>query len=217
MRQQDVWDGEAARRHDTLGTGMFVSEVLGPAVDRLVGLAGNGEALQFAIDTGRVTVPLAQRGVPGHGVPGDPCPAHKRTPGRCERLSRPLDEGFDGCPCGRVRQTRAIASCQLHAAVSSPQPLKALQRSGPALDRRTRVLAISAAQYSSSHRYDLGALGQACQDSDVLLVVDGTQAVGAVTVDAGLLGVDVLAVSAHKWMLGPGRLPGARSINASTT
>lgn len=72
-----------------------------------------------------------------------------------------------------------------------------------ALDRRTRVLAVSAVQYSSGHRYDLGALGQACQASDVLLVVDGTQAVGAVTVDAELLGVDVLAVSAHKWMLGP--------------
>ena len=72
-----------------------------------------------------------------------------------------------------------------------------------ALDRRTRVLAISAVQYSSGHRYDLGALGQVCQDSEVLLVVDGTQAVGAVTVDAELLGIDVLAVSAHKWMLGP--------------
>jgi cysteine desulfurase / selenocysteine lyase len=72
-----------------------------------------------------------------------------------------------------------------------------------ALDRRTRVLAISAVQYSSGHRYDLAAFGQACQNSDVLLVVDGTQAVGAVTVDAELLGVDVLAVSAHKWMLGP--------------
>lgn len=72
-----------------------------------------------------------------------------------------------------------------------------------ALDPRTRVLAISAVQYSSGHRYDLAALGAACQDSDVLLVVDGTQAVGAVTVDAGLHGLDVLAVSAHKWMLGP--------------
>jgi selenocysteine lyase/cysteine desulfurase len=72
-----------------------------------------------------------------------------------------------------------------------------------ALDRRTRVLAISAVQYSSGHRYDLSAFGQVCQAGDVLLVVDGTQAVGAVTVEAERLGVDVLAVSAHKWMLGP--------------
>jgi selenocysteine lyase/cysteine desulfurase len=72
-----------------------------------------------------------------------------------------------------------------------------------ALDARTKVLAISAVQYSSGHRYDLAALGAACQGGDTLLVVDGTQAVGAVVVDAGLHGIDVLAVSAHKWMLGP--------------
>ena len=72
-----------------------------------------------------------------------------------------------------------------------------------AIDSRTRVLAISAVQYSSGHRYDLGALGQVCQQSDVLLVVDGTQALGALTVDVERSGVDVLAVSAHKWMLGP--------------
>lgn len=72
-----------------------------------------------------------------------------------------------------------------------------------ALDHRTRVLAISAVQYSSGHRYDLAVFGQACAAGDTLLVVDGTQAVGALRVDVGLLGVDVLAVSAHKWMLGP--------------
>lgn len=72
-----------------------------------------------------------------------------------------------------------------------------------ALDERTRVLAVSAVQYSSGHRYDLAALAQACRGHDVLLVVDGTQAVGALTVDVGRLGVDVLAVSAHKWVLGP--------------
>lgn len=72
-----------------------------------------------------------------------------------------------------------------------------------AIDTRTRVVAISAVQYTSGYRYDLAAIGQACRDRDVLLVVDGTQAVGAVAVDTELLGVDVLAVSAHKWMLGP--------------
>jgi selenocysteine lyase/cysteine desulfurase len=72
-----------------------------------------------------------------------------------------------------------------------------------ALDDRTRVLAVSAVQYSSGHRYDLGAFGAACRTGDALLVVDGTQAVGAMTVDVDVLGIDVLAVSAHKWMLGP--------------
>ena len=71
------------------------------------------------------------------------------------------------------------------------------------VDRRTRVLAISAVQYSSGYRYDLRPLGELCRARDTLLVVDGTQAVGAMVVDADAAEIDVLAVSAHKWLLGP--------------
>ncbi len=68
MRQDDIWDHETAREYDTPGAGMFAPEVLGPAVDRLAELAGDGRALEFAIGTGRVAVPLAQRGVPVTGI-----------------------------------------------------------------------------------------------------------------------------------------------------
>ena len=69
------------------------------------------------------------------------------------------------------------------------------------VDDRTRVVTISAVQYSSGHRYDLARLSQIARGRDALLVVDGTQAVGALAVDVE--GIDVLAVSAHKWLLGP--------------
>ena len=68
MRPEDVWDLEAAREYDTPGAGMFAPEALGPAVDRLAELAGNGRALEFAIGTGRIAVPLAERGVPVTGI-----------------------------------------------------------------------------------------------------------------------------------------------------
>jgi SAM-dependent methyltransferase len=68
VRQEEVWDEETARGYDTPGTGMFAPEVLDPAVDRLAGLAGGGRALEFAIGTGRVAVPLAARGVPVTGI-----------------------------------------------------------------------------------------------------------------------------------------------------
>lgn len=68
MRQEEIWDAEAAGHYDTPGTGMFAPEVLGPTVDRLVELAGGGAALEFAIGTGRVAVPLAERGVPVTGI-----------------------------------------------------------------------------------------------------------------------------------------------------
>jgi SAM-dependent methyltransferase len=47
---------------------MFADEVLRPTVDRLAELAGAGPALEFAIGTGRVAVPLAERGVPVTGI-----------------------------------------------------------------------------------------------------------------------------------------------------
>jgi len=68
VRQEDIWNAEAAARYDTPGEGMFAPDVLDPAVDRLAELAGDGRALEFAIGTGRVGVPLAQRGVPVTGI-----------------------------------------------------------------------------------------------------------------------------------------------------
>ncbi|MEO8519493.1 MAG: class I SAM-dependent methyltransferase [Dermatophilaceae bacterium] len=67
-RQEEIWDADAARRYDTPGTGMFAPEVLEPTVERLAELAGHGRALEFAIGTGRVAIPLSERGVPVTGV-----------------------------------------------------------------------------------------------------------------------------------------------------
>jgi hypothetical protein len=68
MRQDEIWDTEAAQRYDTPGSGRFAPEVLDPAVERLAALAGDGPALEFAIGTGRVAIPLAARGVPVTGI-----------------------------------------------------------------------------------------------------------------------------------------------------
>jgi SAM-dependent methyltransferase len=68
MRQEEIWDAQTAQEYDTPGTGMFAPEVLGPTVDRLAELAGGGRALEFAIGTGRVGIPLAERGVPVTGI-----------------------------------------------------------------------------------------------------------------------------------------------------
>jgi SAM-dependent methyltransferase len=68
MRQDEIWGVEAAQSYDTPGTGMFAPEVLEPTLDRLAELAEGGRALEFAIGTGRVAVPLAQRGVPVTGI-----------------------------------------------------------------------------------------------------------------------------------------------------
>jgi SAM-dependent methyltransferase len=68
MRQEEIWDVDTAQAYDTPGIGMFAPEVLGPTVNRLAELAGDGRALEFAIGTGRVAVPLTERGVPVTGI-----------------------------------------------------------------------------------------------------------------------------------------------------
>lgn len=79
-RQEDIWDEATARDYDSPGTGMFAPEVLGPTVDRLVDLAAGGRALELAIGTGRVAVPLHERGVPVAGIElSEPMIAQLRT------------------------------------------------------------------------------------------------------------------------------------------
>ncbi len=73
----------------------------------------------------------------------------------------------------------------------------------PLIDARTRVVAVSQVQYLTGFRSDLGPIAELCRGHDALLVVDGMQGVGAMTIDLAATGVDVLAVSAHKWLLGP--------------
>ncbi|MBQ0854996.1 class I SAM-dependent methyltransferase [Streptomyces sp. BH-SS-21] len=84
MQQAKIWDAATARRYDTPGTGMFAPETLGPTVDRLADLAGDGAALEFAIGTGRVAVPLAGRGVPVTGI--------ELSPPMVEQLRTKADE-----------------------------------------------------------------------------------------------------------------------------
>jgi cysteine desulfurase / selenocysteine lyase len=73
----------------------------------------------------------------------------------------------------------------------------------PAIDANTRVVALSHVQYWNGYRCDLAALATLCREHDVLLVVDGTQSIGAMRLDMAAAGVDALVVSSHKWMLGP--------------
>jgi SAM-dependent methyltransferase len=68
MEHKDIWDREAAAAYDTPGTGMFDPVLLNQTVDRLASLAKGGAALEFAIGTGRVAIPLLERGVPVTGI-----------------------------------------------------------------------------------------------------------------------------------------------------
>lgn len=68
MTSSEVWDERTAENYDTDSADRFAPEVLDPMVDFLARLAGSGAALEFAIGTGRVAIPLAARGIPVTGI-----------------------------------------------------------------------------------------------------------------------------------------------------
>ncbi|GAA1600822.1 class I SAM-dependent methyltransferase [Kribbella sancticallisti] len=87
MSSSELWDEETARRYDETSAEMFAPEVLGPAVDFLAELAGKGPALEFAVGTGRVAIPLVGRGVPVTGIElSEPMVAQLRQKVSAEQL-----------------------------------------------------------------------------------------------------------------------------------
>ncbi len=72
-----------------------------------------------------------------------------------------------------------------------------------AIDARTRILAVSAVQWSDGFRLDLHSLGAACKTRGVLFFVDAIQQLGALRVDVAACHISFLAADAHKWLLGP--------------
>jgi len=72
-----------------------------------------------------------------------------------------------------------------------------------AMDRHTRLLAVSSVQWNDGFRLDLETLGRACNKRGVLFFVDAIQQLGALNIDVAECGISFLAADAHKWLLGP--------------
>ena len=68
MHDDGYFDEPVAARYDESASDMFEPAVVEPVVDFLVDLAGDGRALELGVGTGRIALPLAERGVPVHGI-----------------------------------------------------------------------------------------------------------------------------------------------------
>jgi SAM-dependent methyltransferase len=65
---EDHFGERVAARYDASSADMFEPAVVEPVVAFLAELAGDGAALELGIGTGRIALPLAQRGVRVHGI-----------------------------------------------------------------------------------------------------------------------------------------------------
>ena len=65
---RDYFGERVAERYDESSAEMFEAAKVEPVVDFLIELATDGSALELGIGTGRIALPLAQRGIRVHGI-----------------------------------------------------------------------------------------------------------------------------------------------------
>ena len=71
------------------------------------------------------------------------------------------------------------------------------------IDERTRLVVISEVNYSSGFRPPLETISKFTRERGIILVVDGTQSTGALTIDVQKMYIDVHLVHSYKWMISP--------------
>jgi SAM-dependent methyltransferase len=66
--RENYFDERIAATYDRDSAVQFDPAYVGPTVDFLADLAGDGAALELGVGTGRIALPLSARGVPVHGI-----------------------------------------------------------------------------------------------------------------------------------------------------
>ncbi|THB64818.1 MAG: aminotransferase class V-fold PLP-dependent enzyme [Desulfovibrio sp.] len=92
--------------------------------------------------------------------------------------------------------------------VSVPRPLPSSQGNWTqavleAITKKTAIAALPHCHWTDGAALDLNAIGARCREVGAALVLDVTQSLGVMPLDLAEVQPDFLAVSAHKWMLGP--------------
>ena len=73
-----------------------------------------------------------------------------------------------------------------------------------AIDETTGVIAVGSVQYATGTLVDVARLARSAQKVGAFLIVDATQAAGAMRVDTSTLAADAIVTSGYKWLGGHG-------------
>lgn len=72
-----------------------------------------------------------------------------------------------------------------------------------AIDASTKVVALGNVHWADGTRFDLKAIRKRTREVNALLIIDGTQSVGALPFDAREIQPDALVCGSYKWLMGP--------------
>jgi len=78
-----------------------------------------------------------------------------------------------------------------------------------ALRKNTRMVVVNHSSNVIGTVQPLKAIGKICKDAGVLFIVDSSQSAGAIPIDMKDMGIDILAFTGHKCLLGPTGIGGS--------
>ncbi len=92
--------------------------------------------------------------------------------------------------------------------VSPPEQLQSRgkqwnQRILESIDTKTKIVSLGHVHWADGTRFDLDAIRKRTRDVGALLIIDGTQSVGALPFDVQKIQPDALVCGGYKWMMGP--------------
>ena len=70
------------------------------------------------------------------------------------------------------------------------------------INKKTAVVTISHVEYACGQRYDLNSFAKAAHDVGALFIVDATQSMGMIPINAPDTGADAIVASGYKWLRG---------------
>ncbi len=100
-----AWGRDIAEVYDATSAAMFDRAVVDPVVAVLAEFAGDGRALEFAVGSGRIALPLCARGVPVDGI--------ELSEPMADQLRRKPGAGAVGLTIGDMATTRVEGSFRL--------------------------------------------------------------------------------------------------------
>lgn len=72
-----------------------------------------------------------------------------------------------------------------------------------AIDHRTKLVALGHVHWADGTKFSLGQIRARTRDTGALLVIDGTQSIGALPFDLTSIQADAVIAAGYKWLLGP--------------
>jgi selenocysteine lyase/cysteine desulfurase len=71
------------------------------------------------------------------------------------------------------------------------------------LNEEVAMIVLPHVHWITGYKFDVVNIGKLCREHGIMLVIDGTQSVGALPLDVQIVQPDALICASYKWLLGP--------------